>query len=507
MTCHGDALLPPFDTRPFEADTFRRGRKAASMEPDLVVVGGGAAGIGAARTAVHRGASVSLIESGPIGGDCTFTGCIPSKAVLEAAFGGRGFDQAMAAARQAIETVAQTESAAVLRAEGIEVIEGRARFIDRRTLDVDGTRVSGRAIVVATGAGPTVPSIQGIETVDFLTNENLFELTSLPTSMAVLGGGPIGVEMAEAFSRLGSRVTIIEGASQLLPREEPLAAHVLSGVFAKLGITALTGSPVEKVEKLHPGPGIRLTLSDGKTVESAALLVAVGRRPASGGLGLHDAGVEVDGRGFVCVDAQLRTTAKGVFAAGDVAEQLQFTHVAYQTGRIAAANALARVPLRRFDAANVPWVTFTHPEVARVGLTESQAVARGGRVAYLPMSEVDRAITAGRTEGFVKIITGPRPLLRNVAGGRILGATIVAPRAGEMLSELVLAMTTRMFPARVALTTHAYPTWSIAVQQATAQLFGEIGGRRSRPATLDGDDAEIRQRISDQADASIMEQR
>jgi len=468
------------------------------MEPDLVVVGGGTAGIGAARTAVRRGASVSLIESGPIGGDCTFTGCIPSKTVLEAAFGGRSFDQAMAAARQAIETVAQAESAAVLRSEGIEVIEGRARFMDRRTLDVDGTRVRGRAIVVATGAGPAVPDIEGLETVDFLTNENVFKLMSLPTSLAVLGGGPIGVEMAEALSRLGSRVTIIEGASQLLPREEPLAAHVLTGVFAKLGITVLTGSPVEKVERLHPGQGIRLWLSAGNTVEADALLVAVGRRPATDGLGLREAGIQVDGRGFIGVDDRLRTTAKGVFAAGDVAEPLQFTHVAYQTGRIAAVNALTRVPLRRFQPAHVPWVTFTHPEVARVGLTEAEAAARGGRVAYLPMSEVDRAITAGQTEGFVKVIAGPRPLLRNAAGGRILGATIVAPRAGEMLSELVLAMTTRMFPARVALTTHAYPTWSMAVQQATAQLFGEIGGRRSRLATLDGDDAEIRQRSSDQ---------
>jgi len=468
------------------------------MELDLVVIGGGAAGIGAARTAVHRGASVSLVESGPIGGDCTFTGCIPSKAVLEAAFAGRGFDQAMEAARQAIETVAQTESATVLRAEGIEVIEGRARFVDRRTLDVDGTRVRGKAIVVATGAGPAVPSIEGLESVDFLTNENLFELTTLPTSLAVLGGGPIGVEMAEAFSRLGSRVTIIEGTSQLLPREEPLAAHVLTGVFAGLGITMLTGSPVEKVERLHPGRGVRLWLSDGNTVEADSLLVAVGRRPATDGLSLPEAGVRVDSRGFVRVDARLRTTAKGVFAAGDVAESLQFTHVAYQTGRIAAANALTRIPLRRFETGNLPWVTFTHPEVARVGLTEADAVERGGRVAYLPMSEVDRAITAGRTEGFVKLIAGPRPLLRNAAGGRILGATIVAPRAGEMLSELVLAMTTRMFPARVALTTHAYPTWSMAVQQAMAQLFGEIGGRRSRPATLDGDDAEIRQRSSDQ---------
>ena len=458
------------------------------MDADLVVIGAGAAGIGAARTARSRSASVALIESGQVGGDCTFTGCIPSKALIEATALGRTFDQAMAAARQAIETIATAESSSVLRAEGITVINGHARFVDRLSLDVDGTRVRAQAIVIATGASPTVPQIPGIETVEYLTNENVFELTSMPPSLAVLGGGPIGVEMAQAFSRLGTKVTIVEKDRQLLPREEPLAARVLADAFAKLGITVLTGSRVEKVERAPAGRGIRLWLSGGGPVVADTLLVAVGRHPVTEGLGLDCPGVQMDGRGLVRVDNRLRTTAKGIFAAGDVAQPLQFTHVAYQSGRIAATNALTHVPRHRFTTDNVPWVTFTDPEVARVGLVESAAVDHGGRVVYLPMSEVDRAVTAERIDGFVKIMVGPRPLLRNLAGGRILGATIVAPRAGEMLAELVLAMTTRMFPARLALTVHAYPTWSMAIQQTMAQLFGEFGGRRVRPAAAEEDE-------------------
>jgi len=209
----------------------------------------------------------------------------------------------------------------------------------------------------------------------------------------------------------------------------------------------------------------------------------VGRTPATNGLDLEAAGVAVDEGGLVRTDDRLRTSAEGVFAAGDVAEPLQFTHVAHETGRIAARNALARFPVRRFHPTRVPWVTFTDPEVARVGMSESDAARHGGQVAFLPMTEVDRAVTAGRTEGYIKIIVGPRKVLGRVAGGRLLGATVVAPRAGEMIHEVVLAMAVGMFPARLALTTHAYPTWSMAVQQAAAQLFGEFGGRRARAAS------------------------
>jgi len=207
----------------------------------------------------------------------------------------------------------------------------------------------------------------------------------------------------------------------------------------------------------------------------------VGRRAATDGLGLEEAGVERE-RGFIVTDDHLATTAAGVWAVGDAAGKLQFTHAADEMGRIAAGNALARRPPRRFHPEWIPWVTFTDPEVARVGMTEAEGAERGARVAYLPMSEVDRAVAAGATDGFVKLVAGPRRVLGHAAGGRLLGATVVAGRGGELIAEAALAIRTRMFTARLAQAVHAYPTWSAAMWQAAAQFFVDAGGRRARPA-------------------------
>lgn len=211
------------------------------------------------------------------------------------------------------------------------------------------------------------------------------------------------------------------------------------------------------------------------------MLVAVGRTGAIEGLGLDAAGVATD-RGFIVTSDTLATSADGIWAVGDVAGKLQFTHAADEMGRIAAANALSRLPDRKFRPEWVPWVTFTGPEVARVGVTEAEAAARGARVAYVPMSEVDRAITAGATDGFVKLVAGPRTVLRNAGGGRLLGATVVAARGGELIGEAALALRTGMFVGRLAQTIHPYPTWSTALRQAAAQFFMDVGGRRARPA-------------------------
>ena len=218
------------------------------MTSDLVIVGAGAAGIGAARAARAKGAEVVLVERGRVGGDCTFTGCIPSKTMIEAAKRGDDFATAMAKVHQAVEHVAASESAEVLRHEGIDVREGTARLAGPHTVEVDGRAVPAHAVVIATGANPLIPRIPGIETVEYRTNETLFDLTSLPKSLAVLGGGPIGVEMAQAFARLGSVVTIVEGADRLLPREEPLASATLQNVFTHFGIEVRTGATVERVE-------------------------------------------------------------------------------------------------------------------------------------------------------------------------------------------------------------------------------------------------------------------
>jgi pyruvate/2-oxoglutarate dehydrogenase complex dihydrolipoamide dehydrogenase (E3) component len=448
---------------------------------DLVVIGGGAAGLGAARAAARARARVLIVTDGPPGGDCTFTGCVPSKTLIEAAARGVPFPVAAQRVRDAVATIAATETSETLRGEGIDVVLGRARFLRPGKVEVDGQPVTGRRFVIATGDAPLVPPIPGPAEVAYLTNETVFDLTDLPASLAVLGGGAIGCELAQAFARLGARVTVIEALDRLLAKEEPEASAVIADVFAREGIDVRVRARVDKAAT-GPDGDVRLSLGDGSTVDAQRLLVAVGRTPVTDGLDLPAAGVAVDERGYVTTDEHLATSAAGVYAAGDVTGRMPFTHAAFAMGRLAAGNALTRRRQRRYDPAATPWVTFTDPEVARVGLTEVDAAKRGGRVAYLPMTEMDRAIAAGRTDGFIKLLAGPRPLLRDVGGGRILGATIVAARAGEMIHEPVLAMATGMFTGRLAAATHAYPTWSYGVQLAAAQFFMPVAGRHARPA-------------------------
>lgn len=449
------------------------------MNTELVVIGGGAAGLAAARAARRRGASVTLVSDAPLGGDCTFTGCVPSKTLLSGARRGLSFTAAMANVTAVIGSISKGESEDVLRAEGVVVIRGRARFTSASTLGVDGASVRSKRFVIATGAGPLVPLISGLDPRSVLTNDNIFLQTTLPSRLTILGGGPVGVEMAEAFARLGSHVTIVEAADRLLPREEPEASAVIVEYLESLGVRSLVATTCVKVA--HATSTSRLEFDSGSPLECDALLVAVGRRPSTSGLGLERAGVLVDERGFVKVNERLRTSIGGIYAAGDVAQSLQFTHVADETGRIAAGNALSRIPARRFKSQWIPMVTYTGLEVARVGVTE-QTAASGARVAYLPMTDFDRAAMSGEERGFVKIIVGPRRFSGNLAGGSILGATIVAPRAGEMIHEIVLAMRAGLFSARLATATHAYPSWSLAVQMTAAQFFGEFGGRQARVA-------------------------
>ena len=450
----------------------------------LAVIGGGAGGLAAARAGARRGLRTVLISDGALGGDCTFAGCVPSKTLIEAAAHGRPFAEASATMRAVVGRIAATEDAGVLRGEGIDVVEGRARFCGPRALSVDGRSIRAKVVVIATGSRPAVPPLPGLDAVPFLTNETVFDLDELPGSIAILGGGAIGCELAQAYRRFGSQVQVIEGEDRLLPREEPEASAVLSSVFAAEGIGVHLGTSVERVEQATSGGEIRLERSDGSSICAEALLVAVGRHPATSGLDAEAGGVELDDRGFVRTDRFLATSATGVYAVGDVTGRLLLTHAADEMGRLAVRNATARGRFGRrpFDTSSIPWVTFCDPEVARVGLTEAQAVEAAGRVAFVPMSDVDRAVTAERTEGFVKLIAGPRPILRGTGGGRVLGATIVAPRAGEMVHEVALAMRTAMFTGRLAQTVHAYPTWSTALRQAAAQFFMETGGRRARPA-------------------------
>jgi pyruvate/2-oxoglutarate dehydrogenase complex dihydrolipoamide dehydrogenase (E3) component len=452
---------------------------------DVVVVGGGAAGLAAALAARHEGARVALVERAPrLGGDCTFTGCVPSKALIEVAqlvhglrraaaegiFGEvPAIDFARVAARRSrvVEEIALDDHNERFLEHGIVVIRGLARFSGPHRLRVGERSLAGERFVIATGSEPAVPPIPGLAELPYLTNETIFGLERLPRRLLVLGGGAVGLELAQAFRRFGSEVAVVEQLERLLPREEPEAGELVERALAEEGVELRLGATVEAARR--EGALLVLALADGE-LAGDAVLVAAGRRASVGGLGLELVGVELEG-GYVKIDDRCRASARHVFAAGDVTGGLQFTHVAAHEGRVAGLNSAGK--RSRLDRRVAPWITFTDPEVARVGLTEADARERlrGVEAVTFPLDRVDRARIAERPQGFVKLVTARRRLLGRVGGGELVGAQVVGAHAGELIHECALAMQTRAFAGRLAQTIHAYPSWSIAVQQAAAQLF------------------------------------
>ncbi len=455
---------------------------------DLVVVGAGAGGMAVADAAVRRGASVAMVSDGPWGGDCTWTGCVPSKALIAAAAAGVDRGEALARARRAVEDVAATEGPEVFAARGVAVHRARARFLTRTELALDdGTRLGARRVVLATGARPLVPPIEGLREADPLTSDTLWERPGgFPDRLAVLGGGPIGVELAQALARLGVAVTLFEAEDRILGREEPETAALLARLLGDDGVDVRTGARVARVERRADGT----VAVDAAGTELVAddVLVAIGRRPVTDGLDVDRAGVRLDARGFVVVDDRMATTAPGVFAVGDVTGRFPFTHGAHAQGLVAVAAALGPPVanrLRRYSTDAEPFVTFTDPEVARVGLTEGEAHERWGgdaRVVVLPASALDRAMAEGRTEGFVKLVAAPTRGVGHRLGGRLVGASVVLPHAGELIHELSLAARLHLPLATLALATHAYPTWGMAVQQAVSGFFLDLPHGETRPA-------------------------
>jgi pyruvate/2-oxoglutarate dehydrogenase complex dihydrolipoamide dehydrogenase (E3) component len=470
---------------------------------DLVVIGGGATGLGAARQARKDGRRVALVEvEAEPGGDCTHYGCVPSKALLESArrvhaartgpaYGFRAepvvdFPAVMDRVKAVIADVSRDESPALLAREGIELVTGWGRFTSPTTVQVGERVLTTKRVVLASGSKALVPPVEGLAEVGALDNTTVFDLRVQPRHLLVLGGGPIGVELAQAFRRLGSQVTVVEGMPTVLGREEPQVAKVLTRALTAEGVTVRTGAKVERASRGRPGPrAVTLHLSDGTTVSGSHLLVAVGRTPRTDGMDLERAGVRLDGRRVV-TDARLRA-ARTVWAAGDCTSRLQFTHVGDEQGRLAARNAFARPWQRggaRWDDRVVPWVTFTEPEVAHVGLTEAQAYARYGERAVVSTSRDtrgDRARTAGETGGFTTLIAVPGRV-GGMVTGRLVGMTVVSPMAGEVIAEGALAMRSGARVGRIAQTIHAYPTWSLSTRMAAARFFGEYGGMGSRPA-------------------------
>lgn len=451
----------------------------------MVIVGGGPAGLVAAKEARRHRASVLMVQRGRIGGDCTFTGCVPSKTLLAAAAAGTSFDAAMARVHRTVERIAATENATALSHHGIDVIDGFARFTSPRSIDVDGTPVRAGRFIVSTGARPTMPPIDGLRDARPLTSDTLFRQDRQPASMIVLGGGPIGCEMAQAFARLGTSVVLVEALDRVLPREEPETSVEIAWALTSVGVDVRCGIAVQRAERRSDG-AVAVHMANGAELTADELLVAIGRTPAGHGLGLEDLGVVVDHRGAIEVDTTMATAVKGIWAAGDVTGGLQFTHAAGRMGWVAAANAcwrVATVKKFRFNSRVVPWATFTTPEVGRVGLTEAEAAVAHPRskVALLPLSDVDRAIATGTDRGFVKLIAAPRRGLGHLGGGRLVGATVVAPTGGDLVHEAALAMQANLFVGRIAQTVHAYPTWATAMQQAALQFFGTSVGHTARP--------------------------
>ena len=473
---------------------------------DLLVIGAGATGLGAARSAKKAGHRVALVEAAKPGGDCTHYGCVPSKTLIEtakrvhharsgAAYGFSAdpvidFPAIITRVNTVITDIEADESPALLARQGIDLVAGYARFVSPDTVEVDGRRISAEKFVLALGGHAAVPPVEGLDTVPYLDNRSVFALDALPAHLMVMGGGPIGCELAQAFRRLGSRVTIVEMASRLVGKDEPEASRVLTEVLVREGVDVRVGVGVERVS--GAAGAITLHLGDGSSVDGSHLLVATGRAPATKDLGLDIPGVTLATNGRVETDEYLQTSAPTIWAAGDCTAMLQFTHVGDDQGRLAARNAFA--PTLRpgvfggksaWDDSIIPWVTYTDPEIAHVGLSEAQAFEQYGEkamVAFVPLSGMDRPRTAGETDGFVKMVAAERPVLRGKSFMRLVGMTVVAPGGGELIAEGALSMRAGTFVGRIAQTVHAYPTWSMATRIAAAQFFGTYGGRAARPA-------------------------
>jgi pyruvate/2-oxoglutarate dehydrogenase complex dihydrolipoamide dehydrogenase (E3) component len=441
---------------------------------DLVVIGAGSGGLVGARFAAKLGARVALVERNRIGGDCTWTGCVPSKALLKAAkvahdvrtasnYGvianapSTDMRKVRDYVRGAMQAVYRFETPEQLQAEGVDVIFGAAQFVDGFTIAMGERIVRSRHFLLTTGARPLIPSIDGLNDVPYVTYENIFDNDVLPKEMIVVGGGPVGVEMAQAYQRLGAQVTIV--AKRLLPKEHQDVQNQMQAVLEREGISFVF-EPAKSARK--DGDTVAIA-TDRTEVRGDLLLIAAGRTPAVSGLALEKAGVVYSARGII-VDNRLRTNVKHIYAAGDVAGGYQFTHFAGWQAFEAVRNAL--LPGSTSGLTDlVPWVTFTDPEVAHIGLSAQQAIARfgaGARVHRWNLDHVDRAVCENDTDGFIKIITKE--------DGMIVGATIIAARAGEAIVELIVAMKEKMKISELAGAIHPYPTYSTAVQQMAADI-------------------------------------
>ncbi len=451
---------------------------------NLVVVGAGTAGLVAAMGAATVGARVALVERHLMGGDCLNTGCVPSKAVIRSArvvaemwdaanFGIEAencvqvdFPRVMERMRRLRAQISQNDSAQRYKEAGVDIFLGQGRFKDGQSLEVGGKTLRFKKAVIATGARPFHPPIEGLTEAGFVTSDTVFSLTERPDYLAVIGGGPIGCELSQAFRRLGSEVTIMQRGPQFLPREDPEAAMLLGKLLEKEGIICLLGSDIQKVT-VENGKKVIYNIYKGKEEKIVAdeILVGTGRVPNVEGLNLEAAGVEYDGRKGVKVNEYFQTTNRRIYAAGDICFPYQFTHIAEAAAKIVIQNALF-IKSKKHKSMIIPWCTYTDPEIAHVGMYEKDAQEKGIAVDTFVhyYKDVDRAILDGEDVGFVKV---------HVKKGKdkILGATIVARHAGEMISEFTLAMVAGKGLKTLANLIHPYPTQTDAIKRDCAQYY------------------------------------
>lgn len=451
-----------------------------TIKADICIIGGGSAGLSVAAGAAQMGAGTVLIEGHLMGGDCLNAGCVPSKSLLAAAkaaqivrgsarFGIDGVDAHVdfgavnRHVHDVIGAIAPHDSVERFMGLGCRVIEARGHFLDGRTVLAGSYKIRARRFVIATGSRPFVPPIPGIEAVPYFTNETIFENAVLPEHLIVIGAGPIGCEMAQAHRRLGATVTMLDLA-RMLPKDDLDAVDIVRQQFVTEGIKTAESVRIEKVENTASGVAVLLAGDNARRIEGSHLLIATGRRANVMQLGLEEAGVRYTPKGIE-VDARLRTSNKRIFAAGDVIGSYQFTHVANYHAGIVLRNALFRLPAQNAPKA-VPWVTYTDPELAQVGLNETDARKLHGdgvRIVRADFADNDRARTEATTHGFLKAVVG--------GGGRILGATIVGPHAGELVLPWVLAISKGHKIGDMASVIAPYPTLSEISKRAAGGYF------------------------------------
>lgn len=457
---------------------------------DVAVIGGGAAGLTSAGMAASFGAKTIMIEAKRLGGDCTWYGCVPSKALLKAAkvvhtvrtagkFGIKAnienvnLKEVLKVVHKIQDDVYNVaDDPAIYEKMGVEVINGTAGFVDKRSIEIESSdgkirKITSKYFVIATGSAPKIPTIDGIYDVPFLTNETIFTSEELPSKMVIIGGGPIGIEMSQAFRRFGSEVSIIDLAESILGKDDPELTSVLKEKLLEEGINIYHNSSIQKVGQTETG--IKVIVKNNKSneefeLECDKLLVSAGRKANINSLNLEAAGIESNKRGIV-INAKCRTTQSNIYACGDVAGTFQFTHYAEHMAKVAVSNMLLKLPFK-IDKENVPWVTYTDPEIAHVGLTESELQKKNIKyeIYRFPYSKIDRAVTESENHGFIKVLAANR-------SGKIYGADIVGHDAGEMISEFSLAKRNGVTLRKMADTIHPYPTYGLGNRRAADQWY------------------------------------